>query len=237
MNQLAQIWNSFSTTQRISLVVVPLLVCAAALGLVRWKHESDFRILYSGLAPEDGLAVTQKMREAGIEYRLDETGASILVPSARLADARLSLAGANLPRTGRPGYELLEKLSLGVSDTIETATLHRALEGEIEKTIATLSEVGQARVHLTFPKESVFLDSRQPAKATVVLRLKRGGRISAANVSAIAYLVASAVDGLAPESVAVIDEASRLLNRPRAPGDNEARAAEANLDFRQQLEA
>ncbi len=236
MNQLAQIWASLSTVQRISLIAVPLLVGVAAWGLVRWKHERDFRPLYSGMAPEDAAAVTRKLQEAGIEYRLDETGSGIAVLSSRLADARLALAAAGLPKSGRPGYELLEKLSFGVSDTIEAATLHRALEGEIERTVATLSEIDQARIHLTFPKESVFLDPRQPAKATVVLRLKRGAHLSAANVSAIAYLVASAVDGLAPETVAVIDDAGRLLNRPQEPGDTDARAADANVIFRREIE-
>src|SRR5947209_1522438 len=127
MNQIAQIWQSLSTAQRISLILVPVLICAGAWGLVRWKHENDFRPLYSGMAPEDAVAVTQKMREAGIDFRVDETASAISVPSARLADARLALAGASLPRSGRPGYELLDRLSLGVSDKIEEMALHRAL--------------------------------------------------------------------------------------------------------------
>jgi flagellar M-ring protein FliF len=237
MNQSIRIWNSLSKTQRISLVVAPLLVCAIAFSLVRWMHESDFRTLYTSLAPEDASAVTQKIREAGIEYRLDETGATIQVPSARLAEARLALAGAGLPRSGRIGFELFDKANLGASDFTEQVNYRRALEGELERTVATLSEVSQARIHLTFAKESVFLDSRQPAKATVVLQLKRISHLQQANVTAIANLVASAVDGLAPESVAIIDGNGRLLNRPRTAEDGEAKAAEGNLDYRRQLES
>ena len=114
--------------------------------------------------------MTQKIREAGIEYRLDETGSSILVPSGRLAEARLALAGAGLPRTGRIGFELFDRTNLGASDFAEQVNYRRALEGELERTVATLSEVDQARIHITFAKDSVFLDSRQPAKATVVLK-------------------------------------------------------------------
>src|SRR5271168_3291701 len=146
MNQLARIWNSMSAAQRISLIVVPLLLIAGGYGFVHWRHESDFRSLYTSLAPEDAAAVTQKIREAGIEYRLDETGATVLVPSGSVSEARLALAGAGLPRRGR--------------------------EGELERTVATLAEIDQARIHITFAKESVFLDSREPAKATVVLKLK-----------------------------------------------------------------
>ena len=116
MNQLARIWASLSRSQQISLILVPIVLSAAAFGLLKWKHDSDFRVLYSALAPEDASAVTQKIREAGIEFRLDETGAAVLVPSGRLADARLALAGAGLPRTGRIGFELFDRTNLGASD-------------------------------------------------------------------------------------------------------------------------
>src|SRR5580704_3445254 len=109
MNQLVRIWNSMSAAQRTSLIVVPLLLIGGVYGFVRWRHENDFKPLYTSLAPEDAAAVTQKIREAGIEYRLDETGATVLVPTERLAEARLALAGAGLPRTGRIGFELFDR--------------------------------------------------------------------------------------------------------------------------------
>jgi flagellar M-ring protein FliF len=237
MNQLTKIWTALSRAQQISLILVPVLVCAAVFGLLRWKHDSDFRILYSGLAAEDAAAVTQKVREAGIEFKLDETGASVLVPSARVADARLALAGAGLPRTGRIGFELFDRTNLGASDFAEQVNYRRALEGELERTVATLSAVEQARIHITFAKESVFLDARQPSKATVVLRLKRTAQLTSPSVVAIANLVASAVDGLSPEAVAIIDSTGRLLSRPQIQGDGDAQLAQTNLDYRRQVEA
>jgi flagellar M-ring protein FliF len=236
MNQLLRLWNSLTIAQRISLIVVPLLLAVAVAAGIRWKHEADFRTLYSSLTPEDASAVTQKIREAGIEYRLDETGATVLVPSDRIAEARLALAGAGMPRSGRIGFELFDRTNLGASDFTEQVNYQRALEGELERTVSTLVEVEQARIHITPGKESVFLDSRQPAKATVVLKLRREAHIQQSSVTAIANLVASAVDGLGPEAVSIVDDSGRLLNRPRA-SDGEAKAAEVNLEYRQQLES
>ena len=236
MNQLARIWSSLSRAQQVSLVIAPLVVLAAVSGILKWRHDSGFRVLYSGLAPEDASAVTQKIREAGIEYRLDETGATVEVPAEHLADARLALAGAGLPRSGRIGFELFDRNNLGASDFAEQVNYRRALEGELERTVATLSEVDQARIHITFAKDSVFLDARQPSKATVVLRLKRSAQLPQGTVTAIANLVASAVDGLTPDAVAIIDSHGHLVNRPHAAGDAGEQMAEANLDYRRQVE-
>lgn len=236
MNQLTRLWQSLSVAQRISLVLAPLLLAAIGAGAVRWKHDADFRTLYSSLTPEDASAVTQKIKEAGIEYRLDETGATVMVPFDRLAEARLALAGAGMPRSGRIGFELFDRTNLGASDFTEQVNYQRALEGELERTVATLAEVAEDRIHITAAKESVFLDSRQPAKATVVLKLRNARRIQQSSVTAIANLVASAVDGLGPEAVSIIDDSGRLLNRPRA-ADGDAKTAEVNLDYRQQLES
>lgn len=159
-----------------------------------------------------------------------------MVPVNQLAEARLALAGSGMPRSGRIGFELFDRTNLGASDFTEQVNYQRALEGELERTVATLAEVDQARIHITMAKESVFLDSRQPAKATVVLKLRNQRRIQQSSVTAIANLVASAVEGLDPGEVSIIDDSGRLLNRPQ-PADGDAKTAEVNLDYRQQLES
>ena len=237
MSQLTKIWTSLGRGQQVSLIIGPLLVLAVGWSGLQWKHDSDFRALYSGLAPEDAAAVTQKVREAGIEYKLDETGATVLVPSTRVAEARLALAAAGLPKTGRIGFELFDRNNLGASDFAEQVNYRRALEGELERTVGTIGEVEQARVHITFARDSVFLDARQPSKATVVLRMRRGVLLSQPSVTAIANLLASAVEGLSPGAVAIVDSAGRLLSRPRAAGDGDTMLAESNLDYRRQVEA
>src|SRR5579864_1187250 len=198
MDQLKKLLDSLSIAQRISIVLVALLAGGGLLGFSRWRHETDFRPLFTSMSPEEAGAVVQKIKESGTEYRLSETAATVLVPSARIAELRLQLAAAGLPKSGRIGYELFDKTAFGTTEYVEHINYHRALEGELERSVMSLAEVEQARVHLTFPKDSVFLEAQQPAKASVMVKLKPGARISAGNVQAICHLVASAVEGLAP---------------------------------------
>jgi flagellar M-ring protein FliF len=237
MDQLLKLFSGLSTRQRISIVLAALLTGAGIFAFSRWKRESDFRPLYSSMAPEDAAGVVQKLRETGVDYRLSENGGTVLVPSGKLAESRLTLAAAGLPKTGRIGFELFDKSAFGATDFVEHINYKRALEGELERSVMSLAEVEDARVHLTLPKESVFLDKQEPAKASVVLKLRPAARISQQNVLAITNLVASAVEGLGPESVSIVDMDGNLLNRPRRQGDNDnSQITSEALEIRQQLE-
>lgn len=223
--------------QRTSIALAALLTAAGIFAFTRWKRESDFRPLYTAMAPEDAAAVVQKLKETGIDYRLDDGGGSVLAPSSKIAESRLALAAAGLPKTGRIGFELFDKSAFGATEFVEHVNYKRALEGELERTVMSLAEVEQARVHLTLPKESIFLDKQQPAKASVVVKLRSAARIAPQNVLAITNLVASAVEGLAPEAVSIVDADGNLLNRPKRTGDNDASEITAEaLEVRQQLE-
>lgn len=227
-----------SIRQRISIAAVALLVGFGVYELVRRQREADFKPLFTGVSAEDAAAIVQKLKEGGVEYRLPEGGGSVLVPSARLAEVRLNLAAAGLPKTGRIGYELFDKTNLGATEFAEHVNYRRALEGELERSVMSLAEVEQARVHLTFPKDSVFLESRQAAKASVLVKTRPGARISKQNVVAINHLVASAVEGLSPDAVSVLDMNGNLLGKPRAEGPLDGpEASEAGLEYRRKIEA
>ena len=238
MEQFRKLIASLTLGQRIMLVAAALLVVAGIVGLVHWRKESDFRPLFTNIAPEDAGAVIQKLRESGTEYRLDQGGTTVLAPSARIAELRLDLASAGLPKTGRIGFELFDKANFGATEFTEKVNYRRALEGELERSIMTLSEVESARVHITFPRDSVFLESQQPAKTSIILRLRPGAHLSKQNVVAVTNLAASAVEGLSPESVSVIDAQGNLLGRPRAQNAAaDSQPPDANLDYKQKIEA
>ena len=237
MDQLLQLISGLSGRQKISIVVAALVTVGGLFGFIHWKRESDFRPLYSAMAPEDAAGVVQKLKETGVEYRLSESGGTVMVPSAKLAESRLALAAAGLPKTGRIGFELFDRNSFGATEFVEHINYKRALEGELERTVMSVAEVEEARVHLTLPKESIFLDKQAPAKASVMLKVRLGARISPQNVFAIANLVASAVEGLNPEGVSVVDMSGNLLNRPRRTGEADGfQATGEAIEIRQQLE-
>lgn len=237
MDQLKRLLASLTSRQIVSLALAAAVVISALAVLSHWNRERDFRPLYSALSAEDAAAVVAKIRESGSEYRLSDNGAAVLVPSAKVAELRLQLAAAGVPKSGRIGFELFDKTNFGASDFTEQVNYHRALEGELERSVMALAEVEQARVHITFPKDSIFLESRQPAKASVLVKLRAGSQLSPQNVAAICQLTASAVDGLAPEAVSVVDTRGNLLSRARKPlSAEDPEPSEAALDYRQKIE-
>jgi len=142
-----------------------------------------------------------------------------------------------LPKTGRIGFEIFDKTNFGITDFAEHVNYRRAVEGELERSVMALAEVQQARVHVTLPKDSVFTEARESAKASVLVGLKAGARLSAQNVNAITNLVSSAVEGLAPEAISVVDMQGNLLSRPHRDGPPDStQISEAALEYRQAIE-
>jgi len=235
MQQLTQLWQSLSWKQRASLGGALLAVLALLAAAVQWNRQRDLRPLFTNLAPEDAGAIVEKLKSANVRYRVTDAGA-VLVPSDRVAELRLEMAAAGLPRTGRVGFELFDQTNLGVTDFAEQVNFRRALEGELERSVMSLVEVERARVHVTFAKESLFTEQRQPAKASVLVKLRPGARLSPQNVVAVQHLTASAVEGLAPEAVSVLDMNGNLLSRPALELEGEGRLTSAMLEFRQNLE-
>ncbi|HEY7212135.1 MAG TPA: flagellar basal-body MS-ring/collar protein FliF [Bryobacteraceae bacterium] len=236
MSQITKIFKSLSGGQRVGIAVVVVFLIAGLVSFVRWRRESDFRPLFTGMAAEDAATVVQKIKEAGVDYRLEANGSSVMVPAEKVDELRLELAGAGLPRTGRIGFELFDKTNLGATDFTEHINYRRALEGELERSIRSLNEVEQARVHITFPKDSVFLDSREPAKASVVLTLRSGMRLSESNILAVTNLVAGAVEGLNPEYVSVVDMRGNLLNRAKRANGEMSGSDDAALEYKHAVE-
>jgi flagellar M-ring protein FliF len=236
MNQVQKLFSSLSLRQQLTIAAVVVLVGFGMFGFVRWNRERDFKPLYSNLSAEDAGAIVAKLRESGIEFRLLEVDGTVLVPSEKVPELRLQMATAGIPKSGRIGYELFDKTNLGTTDFAEQVNYHRAIEGELERSVMAMAGVEQARVHITFSKDSVFTENRQQAKASVMVKLKRGYSLSETNATAIAQLVSSAVEGLSMDGVSVMDMNGNLLIRPRKPNDDGTQADDDVLQYKAKLE-
>ena len=236
MEQLKQLYERLSVRQRWSLLLAAVAVAVGLWWFSRWNHERDFVALFHGLAPDDAGAVVARLRERAVEFRIAEGGAAVLVPAALVDELRLELAASGLPKSGRLGFELFDKTNLGATEFAEQVNYHRAVEGELERTMRAIGDIEQARVHISFPKESLFTDQQKPGKASVLLQLRPGRRLAPVAIQAICHLTASAVQGLTPESVSVVDTQGNLLSRPRRGLPDADAAGDAVLDYRKGVE-
>ena len=201
--QLLAFLRGLTTAQVILLIVSAVVVGLTVWGFVWLVGNSDYKPLYTGMAPADAQKLTQDLAAQNIDYRISGDGTTVSVPAGELDKARLDVASRGPMASGRMGFELFDKPNWSGSDFSEKVNYQRALEAELERTISTMSGVEQVRVHLVLPHDSLFTDRERPAKAAVLLKL-RGMRLSEQVASSIANLVSSAWDDLSPQNVTVI---------------------------------
>ena len=206
-------WAQMHPAQRAWTVVLILLLTGLVGGLFWYGMRPDWRILYADLDPEDVRQAGQVLAQAQIPFEPAPNGSGIMVPAAQLDKARLVTAAKGL-KSGRLGFEIFDKPNWVGSEFDEQVNYQRALEGELEHTVGSLSDVESARVHLVMPHDSLFRDAERPAKASVVLRLRHRS-LADGEAEAIRSLVASAVDGLSPERVVLVDAAGHLPLGPK----------------------
>jgi len=166
--------------------------------------------LFTELTIEDSNRVVKELESQGIAYELRGDGSAILIPKDEVTRMRMRLAEAGLPRGGSVGYEIFDKSdTLGTTSFVQNVNHLRALEGELSRTIRSIDRVSAARVHLVIPERQLFQRDRQEPSASIVLRVR--SQLESSQVRAIRHLVASAVRGLKPERVSIVDEQGRLL--------------------------
>ena len=207
-------WAAMQPAQRGWALVAAGLMGLLAGGLLWYALRTDWRTLYAELDPEDARQTGQILAQAQIPFEPTPNGNGIRVPAAQLDKARLATAAKGGIKSGRLGFEIFDKPNWVVSEFDEQVNYQRALEGELEHTVGTLSDVESARVHLVLPHDSLFREQERPAKGTVVLKLRHGS-LAEGEPEAIRNLVASAVDGLTPERVVLVDAAGHLPLGPK----------------------
>jgi flagellar M-ring protein FliF len=197
-------WVSLQPPQRTGAIVSAVLLASLVSGLLYLMLRTDWRILYANLDAGDARQIGTILTQAQIPFDVTADGAGIRVPAPQLDKARLATAAKGGVRSGRLGFELFDKPNWVGSEFDEQVNYQRALEGELEHTVGSLSDIESARVHLVMPHDSLFRDQERPAKASVVLKLRHRS-LADGEPDAIRNLVASAVDGLSPERVVLVD--------------------------------
>jgi flagellar M-ring protein FliF len=213
--QATDFYQALTGTQRILLMGAAVVTVAVVVAFGSMMATPDYKPLVTGMETSDAQALGMKLAAKNIPYRIGNDGKSVEVPSDKIDVSRMEIAADGMPRSGRLGFELFDKMNWGQTEFDEKVNYQRALEGELERSIQTLKDVDSARVHLVMPTQSVFIDHERAAKATVVLKL-RSGRLSEDTQMGIARLVSGAVDNLTAENVTVIDaDTNRRLGTPK----------------------
>jgi flagellar M-ring protein FliF len=209
MADLGEQIRTLPIQKMIVLLVVVALVIAAGILLFTWTQKADHQLLFANLSEEDAGAIIQKLNEQKIPYTT--TGGGIMVPADKVYEVRLQLASQGLPQGGGVGFELFDKTSFTMTDFVQKLNYRRALQGELSRTVRSLVEVEQCRVHLVVPEKSLFMQKEEKPKASVLLKLRSGRRLSQSQIQGIVHLVSSSVEGLDPRYVSVVNNSGEML--------------------------
>jgi flagellar M-ring protein FliF len=208
---LIQRFNQLSTLKKFLTLIAAAAAVAAIVVGVAWSRDPGYKILFANISDKDGGQVVQSLQALNIPYKL-EAGGVISVPAEFVHSARLQLASQGLPKGGTVGFELLDNQKFGISQFGEQVNYQRAIEGELARSIESLSAVLSARVHLAMPKQSVFLRDEQKPTASVLLTLYPGRALEGTQVAGIVHLVSSSIPDMPVRNVTIVDQDGNLLS-------------------------
>ncbi|HEX4191701.1 MAG TPA: flagellar basal-body MS-ring/collar protein FliF [Stellaceae bacterium] len=237
MNGFIQLIRNLGPARLLTMALIAAGTIAFFYFLINKVNTPEMGLLYSDLDLKDSGQIVQKLESQNVPYELRAGGAQILVPVDQATKLRMSMAELGLPHGGSVGYEIFDKTDqFGPSQFVENINQVRALEGELERTIESISLVSSARVHLVLPQRQLFSRDRQEASASIVLKVR--GTLSSGQVSAVQHLVAAAVPDLNPNRVSIVDDQGNLL--ARGDGDsatalNSSNAEEMRVNYENRM--
>ncbi|MCS3809897.1 flagellar basal-body MS-ring/collar protein FliF [Xanthomonas sp. 4461] len=232
LSSLKTTYSALTPARRVGLLAAVGILLLLTAATIWWVLAPRQALLFGELKQADAAEVSAALDEWKIPHSYTADGSGILVEQAQVHPLRMRLVSAGVPKGGHVGFELFDTNEFGVTEFAQRINYQRALQGEIERTIATIPGVEAVRVHLSIRRPGVFLAEDSQSKASVAVSLVPGAALTAKQVSGIRDLVASAVDGLAPEAVVVVGPTGMQL----AAGANEA-AGGVQGDLARQLGA
>jgi len=226
--------RSLPLSRKISIAFVLILVITGFASMFFWANQVDYQVLYNNLSPEDAGPIVTKLKQEKIPYKIEANGTVIMVPSDKVHELRLALAGDGLPNGGNVGFEIFDHTDFRTTKFVQELNYRRALQGELARTINRFKEVKSTKVFIVLPKESLFLEESKPASASIQLDLR--SNMPSHKLAAIVHLVASAVEGLDPGQVTVVDTKGTVIFKG---GNREGEAAllsNVQLEYKRKVE-
>jgi flagellar M-ring protein FliF len=218
LRRIVETFQSFTPGQKAMSVIAVIALAAGGYFFSTWVSQPTYTPLFSNLAPADASAIVDKLTAEGVPYQLSNGGQTIMVPQDQVYAERIKLSGQGLPAQADTGYALLDKQGVMTSDFMQQVGYQRALEGELNKTIKSISGVQAAAVHLAIPTKDVFADSQQKPTASVLVQTASSAKLSSAQAQAIVHLVSSSVPGLDASKVTVVGADGKVLSTDDAAG-------------------
>lgn len=234
ISQFANLLNALPLSKKISMVFIIVLLGAGFAGIFYLGNQEDYQVLYNNLSPEEGGVIVTKLKERNIPYKVEANGTVVMVPTQKVNELRLSLAGEGLPKRGNVGYEIFDKSDFSTTQFVQELNYRRALQGELARTINQFDEVSNSRVFIVIPKASLFVEDEKPASASIQLDLRAS--LPANKIAAIVHLVANAVEGLGADHVTVVDTKGRLIFKGEGGGEAASLLSNAQLDYKRTVE-
>lgn len=213
---------SLQRPARIGLIIGMVALLALTIATLWWVMTPRQQLLFGNMNERDAAEVVASLNEWKVPHTITDGGAGITVAADQVYDTRMRLVSAGVPRGGHVGFELFDDSDFGVTEFAQRVNYQRALQGEIERTIAALPGVTSARVHLTIRRPGLFANQHDDSKASVALALEPGQRLTRKQINGVRSLVAASVEGLAPTQVSVLDSDGGLLAAASADGANDA---------------
>jgi len=236
IKRLIQRFTALPMAQRVGLLVMIALAAAVIVVTSMWTMSPNYQYLFTELNETDASLIVQKLKADKIPYKLAKGGTAVMVPEEKVYEERIALTAQGLPKGGvGKGFSLFDESNFSTTEFVQKINYQRALEDELAKTIMSLEEVEYARVHIAMPKESVFIEDEQPAKASVVIKPRTTRRVNQARVQGIVYLLAKSVRGLEPENISIVDITGKILYEGKEKDDALAIATD-RLEARRALE-
>ena len=232
---LNKLWKNLDRRGRIGIIAGAVLIAGATAFGGYMVLRTDYEVLFADMSMQDTAAMVAELDRMKVPYRLGESGTTILVDKETVHKTRLALMGKDLPLHGAVGLELFNTTDFGMTEFAQKINYQRALQGELTRTILSLPEVRDVRVHLAFPEQGLFKQPDVHPKAAVYLTLKNGETLRKDQVNGIQRLVAAAVPGVASQDVTLVDQDGVALTRA-ADGDDGSDGGSSRLDIKRDLE-